>query len=291
MWTDGADQPADLAHVLAVRRVALDHFGPNILHAGQPLSDLRRWFAPIWLFHRYEVAAIGKIVGGLDYRYAVVGGATPSPSPAAADEQRAALTALLSTLSAKELTVPPALALLLSSGVNGRSDPQFDSEVFDTAGAAVFDPLVATDLAAQVTLDSLFAPSRLARVYIQQSQAPKQLGLGELLDRLTAAVIDKRGDAVERRIATRTIIAMARAWRNPATSIDVAAVLDGRLRMLADRFALAKGSGDDAMLCRSMAALLRDGVALDREIGKTARPAPAIPPGMPIGGEANWFGG
>jgi hypothetical protein len=292
MWTDGADRPADLAHILAVRRVALDHFGPNVLHAGQPLSDLRRWFAPIWLFHRYEVAAIGKIVGGLDYRYAVVGGATPSPSPAAADEQRAALTALLSTLSAKELTVPPALALALSSGVNGRSDPQFDTEVFDTAGAAVFDPLVATDVAAQVTLDSLLAPSRLTRVYIQQSQAPNQLGLGELLDRLTAAVIDKRRDAVERRIATRTIIAMARAQRSPATSIDVAAVLDGQLRMLADRFAVAKGSGDDGIWCRSMAALLRDGVALDREIGKTARPAPAIPPGMPIGGgEANWFGG
>jgi hypothetical protein len=292
MWTDGDDKAPDLAHIMAVRKVALANFGPGVLHQGEPLSNLRRKFAPIWLFHRYEVVALGKVIGGVNYRYAVVGGGSPEPTPATAAEQNSALDALLETLSARELTVPPALTLQLSSGVNGRSDPQFDTEVFDNAGAAVFDPLVATDIAAQVTLDALLAPSRLTRVYIQHGRDPSLLGLGELLDRLTAAAIDNRRDAVERRIADRTILAMAKARRDPTTSIDVAAVLDGRLRSLADRFAAATGDGDDAAWCHSMAALLRDDRALDREIGKGARPAPAIPPGMPIGGgEADWLGG
>lgn len=284
MWTEGTDTPADLAHVMAVRRIALTNFGPAVLRAGEPLSDLRRKFVPVWLFHRYAVAAIGKIVGGIDYRYAVAGAPTPAPTVTAASDQRAALDALIGTLSADALTLSPQLALMLSSGVNGRSDPQYDTEIFDTAGASAFDPLVAADVAAQVTLESLLAPARLARIHIQHGNDPAQLGLGELLDRLQGGVIDRRGSAVERRIAHRAILSIARTRQSPDTSIDVAAILDGRLRLIADRFAQAKGEGEDASWQRSVAAMLRDDARLAREIGKASRPEPVIPPGMPIGG-------
>ncbi|WP_375393563.1 zinc-dependent metalloprotease [uncultured Sphingomonas sp.] len=282
MWTDGTDEAPDLARVMAVRRVALANFGPGVLRAGEPLSDLRRKFAPVWLLHRYEVAAVGKLIGGIDYRYAIVGGASPTPTPVAAARQRAALDGLIDTLSAKALTIPTAVSLQLSSGVNGREDPQFDTEVFDTAGASVFDPLVAADVAAQVTLDTLLAPSRLARVYLQHSQDTALPGLDEILDALSKAVIDTRCTAVERRVAHRTILEMARTRRDPTTSIDVAAVLSGRLGALATRFAAAKGDGEDAAWCRGTADLLRDDATLEREIGKSGRSTPTIPPGMPI---------
>jgi hypothetical protein len=108
--------------------------------------------------------------------------------------------------------------------------------------------------------------------------------LGELLDRLQNGVIDRRGSAVERRIAHRTLLSIAKTRQSPDTSIDVAAILDGRLRRLADQFAQAKGDDEDASWQRSMAALLRDDARLAKEIGKANRPEPAIPPGMPIGG-------
>jgi len=289
MWTDGADGVADLDHVMAVRRIALDRFGPGVLRAGEPLSNLRRKFVPVWLYHRYQIDALGKRIGGIDYRYAVVGGATPLPKPVAAADQLAALDALLGTLSAKVLTVPPALALQLSSGVNGPADPQYDTEIFATAGSAAFDPLVATDVAAQGTLDSLLAPARLTRVYLQHAQDPALPGLDLLLDRLAAATIDRRGTAVERRVAQRTILSIAKVQRDPATSTDVATVLDGRLRMLADRFAAAPARTEDGEWQRSMAALLRDGDRLGAEIGKAGRAVPPTPPGMPIGGDTGWF--
>ncbi|UAK26495.1 zinc-dependent metalloprotease [Sphingomonas nostoxanthinifaciens] len=282
MWVEGDDKPADLAHIMAVRRIALADFGPGVLHAGEPLADLRRKFAPLWLLHRYEVAAIGKYIGGVNYRYSVAGGGSPAPTSATAAEQEAALDALLETLSAKELTVPGPLTLMLSSGVNGESDPQFDTEVFDTAGAAVFDPLVAADVAAQVTLDTLLAPSRLTRLAIQHARDPSLPGLDRLLDKLTAGVVDVRRAAVERRVATRTVLAMAGAQRDPRTPPDVAAILAGRLQLLADRLATAKGADEDALWSRSMAAMLRDDTALTRELGR-GRHAPEIPPGMPIG--------
>jgi hypothetical protein len=37
--------------------------------------------------------------------------------------------------------------------------------------------------------------------------------------------------------------------------------------------------------------MLKDPRALSAEIGKLGRPAPAIPPGMPIGGDTGWFEG
>jgi hypothetical protein len=282
MWTEGDDEAPDLAQMMAVRRVALANLGPGVLHAGEPLSNLRRKFVPVWLLHRYEVAAVGKLLGGIDYRYAVAGGGSPLPAPVAADRQTAALDALLATLSERELAIAPGLAMQLSSGVNGREDPQFDTEVFANAGASAFDPLVAADVAAQVTLETLLAPARLTRVYLQHSQDAALPGLDLLLDRLTRTVIDARQSAVGRRVAHRTIMEMARVRRNPATAIDVAAVLDGHLARLATRFAAAKGDGEDAAWCRGVAATLRDDAALDREIGKGGRMVPDVPPGMPI---------
>ncbi len=279
MWTEGTDSPADLAHVMAVRRVALARFGPGVLHAGAPLADLRRSFVPLWLFHRYAVAAIGKTLGGVHYSYATAGDSAPPPTRATAAEQGAALDALMATLDPAALTVPPALALTLSSGVNGSADPQYDTEVFDTAGGAVFDPLVATDVAAQVTLDTLLAPSRLTRLHLQHAADAALPGVESLLDRLDRDVVARHDDAVAQRIALRTLLAIAAAARAPATAGDVALRLDAAL--LATRERLARDRRD--AWAQGVARLLGDKDALDRALAPASRPAPAIPPGMPIG--------
>lgn len=287
MWDDGPDPVAGLNHMMEVRRVAIANFGPNVLRAGEALSNLRRKFVPIWLLHRYDVDAAGKLIGGIDYAYAVAGDnhAPAAPVPAAA--QVAAIDALLATLSAQALTVPAALVMPLSSPVNGRSDPQFDLEVFRNAASAAFDPLVAADVAAQVTLDSLLAPARLTRLHEQHRRDSALPGLDLLLDRLVAAVIDARRDAVERRIAYRALMTMARTAHDDATSPEVAAVLNGRLIGVAAK--LGKREGADAIWGTHVAQLLRDDERLRRELAKRTA-APTIPPGMPIGGDSGWFG-
>ncbi|MDR6788545.1 hypothetical protein J2Y58_001905 [Sphingomonas sp. BE138] len=279
MWTEGDDGPADLAHVMAVRRVALARFGPGVLHAGAPLADLRRSFVPVWLFHRYAVAAIGKTLGGVHYSYATVGDSAPTPSRASAAEQAGALDALLATLSPAALTVPPALALTLSSGVNGNADPQFDTEVLDTAGGAVFDPLVATDVAAQVTLETLLAPTRLTRLHLQHAADAALPGIETVLDRLVREIVMRHDGAVAQRIALRTVLAIAAAARAPATGPDVALRLDASLQSMRER--LGRDKGDPWAL--GVARLLGDAASLDRVLAPATRAAPTIPPGMPIG--------
>jgi Met-zincin/Domain of unknown function (DUF5117) len=287
MWTEGQDTPEDLAHTMQVRRIALDQFGPGVLLAGQPLSDLRRKFAPIWLFHRYSLDATSKIIGGVRYDYAVAGDGRPAPSPVAAADQLAAMDAMVATLSERELTVPAALAMTLSSGTSARPDAEAAPEGLLSAGSAVFDPLVAAQVAAQITLDSLLAPMRLTRLHIQHGYDTGQPGVSVLLDKL-GAVVARHDTAVSRRIAQTTLLAIASTRSDPATPADVAAVLDGFLKQMGRSFAKAKGGDEAALWQVATAATLTDPDRLAAEIDKQKRPRPEIPAGMPIG-DTGWF--
>ena len=139
MWDDGADPVAALEHMLAVREVALANFGESVLLPGEPMANLRRKFVPIWLLHRYDVDAAGKVIGGLDYEYKVAGDNHALPAPFPAASQRAAIDALVGTLSPQMLTVSDRLVPLLSVPATNLSDPQFTTEVFRNSGAAAFD--------------------------------------------------------------------------------------------------------------------------------------------------------
>jgi Met-zincin/Domain of unknown function (DUF5117) len=287
MWTEGQDSPDDLAHTMQVRRIALDKFGPGVLLAGQPLSDLRRKFVPIWLFHRYSLDATGKLIGGVRYDYAVAGDGSPAPSLVPAAEQLAAIDAMVAALSERELTVPATLAMALSSGTSARTDAEAAPEGLQGAGAAVFDPLVAAQVAAQITLESLLAPTRLTRLHIQHGYDASQPGVSTLLDKLDA-VVARHDTAVSRRIAQTTLLAIASARSNPNTPADVAAVLDGFLKQMGRSFARAKGGDEDALWQVSTAATLANPDRLAAELDKQKRPRPEIPAGMPIG-DTGWF--
>ncbi len=291
MWDDGADPVAELPHIMKVRAIALSHFGPDVLHAGEPMADLRRKFVPIWLLHRYQVAAAAKSIGGVNYAYTIVGDGQPTPMPVSNSKQEEALTDILATLDAKTLTVPPAMVYMLSAGIHGRDNPQYDNEILAGAGAAVFDPLIAADVATKLTLSPLLEPLRLNRVYEQHAGDPSLLGVGELLDKLIAATVDGRTDAVGRRIAYRTLLDLAEAARNPDTAAGVTALINDRLRLEGDKLAKAAGSdSDDNAWAHNMARLLDSDAAMKAELAKSAPRSPAVPMGMPIG-ESGWMDG
>ncbi len=286
MWDNGADPASELSRLLDVRKTGLANFSEAAILPGVPMAELRRRFVLVWLLHRYQVEAAAKLVGGVDYKYTVAGDGEPPAAPVSLAMQTAALDALFASLDPAALTVPDRLVMLLSAGVNGRNNPQFSGEVFQNAGAAVFDPLVAADIAAQAVLESLLAPTRLTRLNEQNRRDPAMPGAGSVVDRLIAGPVEAAKDAVARRIAYRTIITLARTARDPETSPDVAALIEDRLERLGGRLAKASGVGDGAAWSRSMARLLGDAERLERDVAKLLR-APEIPPGMPIGGASS----
>lgn len=279
LWDDGADPIAELRRMMAVRRVAVARFGTGALPAGEQLADLRRAFVPIWLLDRYQIEAAAKSVGGVDFPYAT-NGEEATAQPVSGANQWAALYALLDTMTPDELSVPPRLLPLLSGGFGGDPDRQTDIETIPTAGGPIFDPLRATEVGAVQTLNALLAPERLNRLEVQHSADPSVPSPEQLFNLLVGRTMAQSANDVGRRIATTTVLALARVQRDRALSPTIAFQLAGRLDRLADELQRARGAGQD--WGRGLAALLKDRQALDKALDDPAR-LPRVPPGMPIG--------
>lgn len=288
LWDDGANPTAELTRLMTVRQAAIAQFGLGALAPGEAVAELRRRFVPVWLLHRYEVVAAAKAIGGADFGYSVNGDGTEAAVPVSAADQRAALDAVLATLTPEALRVPPGLVPLLSAPRSGSYNRQFEIEIFASPGGPLFDPLVAADAAAQIGLNALLSPRRLARVAAQHVVDPQALGVDELLDRVIAATVPDRGDALARRIAYRAIAKLAQVAEDKGTTPEVAAAIDGRLQRLAT--ALAKRNGDtaDRDWGASLSRRLSDPDQRKALAQDFPRAAP-IPPADPIGGEGEWM--
>lgn len=288
LWDDGPDATAELNRLMRVRRAAIDHFGLSALEPGEAMSNLRRRFVPVWLLHRYQTVAAAKAIGGVYTEYAVNGGGHEASRPVPPKAQRAALDAVLATLAPDALRVPQRLLPWLSAPRNGSYNRQYSIELFAGKNGTPFDPLTAADVAAGVTLDALLAPTRLARLESQHAVNANAPGVDELLDRLLAATLPDRTDALSRRIAWRTLMGIARSARDPQTSPGVVAQLDQRLHDVALELARRRGDAADRAWAASLSRLLLDPRQLDQRLERFKRET-RTPPGAPIGDGADWL--
>lgn len=279
LWDDGSEPITELRRMMEVRRVAVARFGTGALPNSEQLADLRRAFVPIWLLDRYQIEAAAKSVGGVDFPYATNGEGV-SAQAVSGTRQWAALYALLDTMTPEELSVPPRLLPLLSGGFGGDADRQTDIEIIPTAGGPIFDPLKASEVGAVQTLNALLAPERLDRLEAQHSSDPAVPSPEQLFGLLLARTMGQSTGDVGRRIATTTVLALARVQRDRALSPTIAFQLAGRLDRLADELQRARGPAQD--WGRGLAALLKDRQALDKALDDPSR-LPRVPPGMPIG--------
>lgn len=288
LWDDGPDAVEGLKQALAVRRIALDGFGPRSLPAGAPMADLRRAIVPIYLYHRYEVDAAAKLVGGVDFNYPVNGDGAPAPRIVPGADQRRALDALLASLDPKTLDLPDALIAQLSAGGYSDRDKAYDIEVFGKSQTPVFDLSTAVEAAADITFSDLFNVQRLNRVEDMGARDPAQLALPELMTRAIAAAFPAQAETghtalIRKRVQARLVVQLAKALQDnalsPAAAADIRASLDG----LAGRL-----KNGDAQ-ARAFAAILSDPDRLKAlaDADKARHVSP--PPGMPIGGEDDWL--
>ena len=63
-----------MEEVLVVREMAIKNFSQDNIKSSEPYSVLEDVFVPLYFFHRYQTEAVSKLIGGLDYNYAVKGG-------------------------------------------------------------------------------------------------------------------------------------------------------------------------------------------------------------------------
>src|SRR5690606_10140284 len=141
-WANGTDLPAELDRLMAIRRVALDRFGENVIKRGTPLALLEEVLVPVYMHHRYQVDAAVGYLGGMRYEYSQRGdGSTPFtrvPGPA----QRAALASLLRVLEPSALALPAGVINLIPPrpsgfGRNRETFPRYTGGAFDAITPAV----------------------------------------------------------------------------------------------------------------------------------------------------------
>jgi len=178
LWDNGKSASEELDNVLAVRQKAISNFSKDNIREGEPYSVLEDVFVPLYFFHRFQTEAATKVVGGLDYNYAVKGDGQTIVKSVDAKTQRDALNAILKTISAETLAIPKEkLALFPPRAFEyNRSRESFSGKT-----GVAFDPISAAATASDMTLSLLLHPERANRMIQQKSLDQNQLSLEELL--------------------------------------------------------------------------------------------------------------
>jgi hypothetical protein len=184
LWDNGADAVAELERVMQVRARALSQFGANNIPAGAPISNLENVLVPIYLFHRYQTEAAAKVLGGLDYRYALRGDGQKAPEMVPPAEQRRALTALLKTISPQALELPEPVLRLIPPPAMGYKRSRED---FTGHTGLVFDALGPPEAAANLTVGLILDPERDSRLVENHGRDPQAPSLADVMDQLLTA--------------------------------------------------------------------------------------------------------
>ena len=184
LWDSGANAIDELNRLMQVRGAALKRFGENNIREGAPLATLEDVLVPLYMLHRYQVEAASKLVGGMDYTFALRGdGQTPTQIVAPA-EQRRALAAVLATLKPDVLALPEPLLKVIPPRP---PDYERGREHFKIHTSPAFDALAPAEAAAQHTLQFLFNPERGARLVEFHARNAENPGLEEVLEAVLKA--------------------------------------------------------------------------------------------------------
>jgi hypothetical protein len=184
LWDNGENVLDGLANVMKVRAAALQRFGENNIREGAPMATLEDVLVPLYMYHRYQVEAAAKLVGGQDYTFSLRGKGDKDPQIISPEEQRRALTAVLGTLKPEALALPESVLRLIPPRPPGypRTREDFRIRTFPN-----FDALAPAEAVADHVCDFLLNQERAARLIQFHARDARYPGFDEVLDRILEA--------------------------------------------------------------------------------------------------------
>jgi hypothetical protein len=184
LWDNGTNVIDGLANVMKVRAAALNRFGENNIRAGAPVATLEDTLVPLYMYHRYQVEAAAKLIGGQDYTFSMRGKGDANPQIIAPQEQKRALYAVLDTLKPENLALPESLIKLIPPRPPGYPRTRED---FRIRTSPSFDALAPAEAFANHVCDFLFNPERAARmVQFHALDERNNPPFGDVLDKILA---------------------------------------------------------------------------------------------------------
>lgn len=180
LWDNGKDAISELNEVIKVRAKALAQFGTANLLPGMPMAMLEDVLVPVYFYHRYQTEAACKLLGGMDYTYALNGKQFKPLAPLSHDVQLSALQALLKTIEPSFLQMPAHIVKLIPPRPAGYP---YGNELFRKHTGLAFDPLAPAETAADFPFSFLFHSERISRMAMQGE-------VGMSLSEMTKRIID-----------------------------------------------------------------------------------------------------
>lgn len=243
LWDNGNDPVSELNRVMEIRSTALRNFGEKNIKPGAPMATLEEVLVPMYFFHRYQMEAAVKTIGGLNYRYALRGDGQPVAELLTPEEETKALDALLKTVDPAALTLPENILKIIPPRAIGYSRHR---ELVKIKTELTFDPLSAAETAADMTFSLVLHPARASRSVEHHARNPKLPGLESVIDKLINATFKappQTGLEGEVQMATNFALLsnLVRLTQNKNASDQVRAITKFKLDML--KVALLNKSG------------------------------------------------
>ena len=285
LWDNGNSPVDELKNIMKVREKALKQFGENNIRTGMPMAMLEDVLVPVYLLHRYQVEAVTKIVGGMNYTYALRGDGQTVTQSISKDEQLKALNAVIETINPSVLVLPERIIKLIPPRPSGYD---YTRELFKKRTGLGFDALSPAETAADLPLSFLFNNERMNRMVQYQAQNGG-LGLNEMIDALFNATWKApRQKGMERLIQLQTeqilLTYLLAASIDDNNSFITKGVIQ---KTLTDLKIFVEGKKKNFVDADYTGHLL---LAIERMAApEKAKPTihAAIPPGAPIGCEEN----
>lgn len=283
LWDNGANATDELQNVLRIREKALKNFSEKNIKPGAAMSTLEDVLVPVYNYHRYQTEAVAKLIGGLNYTYAVRGDGQLVTEVLDRREQQKALDAMLTTLSPEVLTVPEHIIKLIPPRApNLRSS----RELFSKRTGLTFDPLAAAEASADFSLSFLLHPERASRL-VELGARSNSLSLQDVTEQLVQSTWKSRrekGLQEQVQLQTEQVILthlMALA-HNENTSYQARAVATATLNDLKNYIETRLRTNKQGAYHAHLTFALE---RLNRPVSEQVQPSKALdlPPGSPIG--------
>jgi hypothetical protein len=182
LWDNGTNAVEELKEVMKVRAKALSQFGEKNIRPGMPLAMLEDVLVPVYFFHRYQLEASTKLIGGMNYSYALRGDGQLITDIVPKKIQLEVLDAIIDCINPKVLELPDTIVKIIPPRPAGYD---FSRELFKKRTGLAFDALAPAETAADLPFSFLFNSERLSRM--AQYALKGGLSVTDMLDKLINA--------------------------------------------------------------------------------------------------------
>lgn len=279
LWDNGQSPTIELDRLSAIRIQTMKQFGENSITTGTAYSRLENVLVPIYLAHRYQVEAVAKMIGGVNYSYALKGDPQPVINEVLNPQiQKQALTSMLGTLNPAFLEIPEHILKLIPPPAFGYYR---DRETFERYSSITFDPIAAAEGSANHTFTFLLNEDRLTRIVHHNARDSKQFSLENYLITISDDVFNQTGsNGIQQQIVNSNqrllVMHLLKLSRDNSIFGQVSAEALNTVLNIQTKY-LNKATAN----ARYLKKLVEDGLDTSKELKLPSMPE--MPPGSPIG--------